>query len=137
MKVGDVMTKDCRFCAPDDPVVEIAKLMQRDDVGAVPVGRDDKLVGMVTDRDIVVRGIAPGHALDRLTAETVMSEPVLYCYEDEDCESAARSMAERQVRRLPVVDRDKRLRGVVSVGDLARAGEAAAAGRAETGIAAA
>lgn len=136
MKIADCMTPDCRYCDTSDNLVTLAKRMADEDIGAIPVGSGDKLVGMVTDRDIVVRGLANGKDPASVTASEVMADPVLYCYDDQDCSEVAATMAEQQVRRLPVVDRDKRLRGFVSVGDFARAGATGETARAEQGIAA-
>jgi CBS domain-containing protein len=91
------------------------------DAGAVPVGENDRLVGMITDRDIAVRAVAQGKGPDAKVRE-VMSEEVQYCFEDEDLDEVARNMGEIQVHRLPVVNRDKRLVGIVSLGDIARRG---------------
>lgn len=136
MEVSDVMTADCKFCRPEDDLATLARRMAEEDIGSVPVGEGEKLVGMVTDRDIVVRGLAQGGDVSALTASDVMSEPVLYCYEDQDCGEVAATMARQQVRRVPVVDRAKRLRGIVSVSDLARGGASVAVSHAEAGIAA-
>jgi CBS domain-containing protein len=92
-------------------------MMEESDCGALPVAENDKLIGMATDRDIVVRAIAQGKGVDTKISE-VMSQDIKYCFEDEDVEDVARNMGELQVRRLPVVSRDKRLVGIVTLGDL-------------------
>jgi CBS domain-containing protein len=128
MNVGEVMTKRVSWVGPDATVREIARRMRSEDIGSMPVAEDDKLVGMVTDRDIVVRGVAEEREIGRLTAREVMSSTsgaVLYCFEDESVEAVLKNMAENQVRRLPVVDRSKRLVGIVSLGDLSGAAERA------------
>jgi CBS domain-containing protein len=128
MNVGEVMTKRVSWVGPDATVREIARRMRSEDIGSMPVAEDDKLVGMVTDRDIVVRGVAEEREINRLTAREVMSSTsgaVLYCFEDESVEAVLKNMAENQVRRLPVVDRSKRLVGIVSLGDLSGAAERA------------
>jgi CBS domain-containing protein len=122
MKIKDVMTHDVSFVAPDAPIVEIAQRMRDEDIGAIPVTENDRIIGMVTDRDIVVRGIASG-SMETATARSVMSPRVLYCYEDQSVNEILENMGEQQVRRMPVVNRDKRLVGVVSIGDLSQASQ--------------
>jgi CBS domain-containing protein len=121
MRIRDVMSSDVRVVKPDAPLSEVARTMRDEDIGAVPVALDDKLIGMVTDRDIVVRALAVTSDVSRIRARDVMSPKVLYCMDDETVEDVLRNMREEQVRRLPVVDRDKRLVGVVSLGDLSLA----------------
>ncbi len=120
MKTREVMNAECRYCSPDDSVVTAALLMSREDVGAAPVAENDQLVGMVTDRDIVIRGIAEGRDINEVKVGEIMSGAVYYCYDDQEVEDVAANMGEMQVRRMPVVDRDKRLVGMVTLGDLAR-----------------
>ena len=115
--VADVMTRGIRTLSPTDSLVLAAQAMRELDVGAVPVCDGVRLVGMVTDRDIVVRGVA--QELMNASIGEVMSEGLLYCQEDEPVTSAIDSMRQQQVRRLPVVDKDKRLVGIVSLGDVA------------------
>ena len=119
MKIKDVMTHDVRFVTPETPLTEIARQMRDDDIGAVPVVENDRMIGMVTDRDIVVRCVATG-SIDGATARMAMSPRILYCYEDQSVNEILHNMAEQQVRRMPVVNRDKRLVGVVSIGDLSQ-----------------
>jgi CBS domain-containing protein len=121
MKVREVMTADVYTCRPDDSIVQIAELMRDEDIGAVPVVEEDKLIGIVTDRDIVVRGLADSKDPVAATARAVMTGTLLYCFDDQSVEEALDNMGAQQVRRLPVVDRDKRLVGVVSIGDLCAA----------------
>lgn len=118
MNVSDVMTRDVQVATPEQSIREAALLMARIDAGTVPVGKDNRLVGMLTDRDITVRAVAKGLGPDTPVRE-VMSADVKYCYEDQAVEEVARNMADIQVRRLPVVNRDKRLVGILSLGDLA------------------
>jgi CBS domain-containing protein len=118
MKVKDVMTTDVVIARPDQSIAEAARMMAQCDSGALPVGEDDRLVGMITDRDIAIRAIAKDRGPDTPIREA-MSKEVLYCFQDEDVEHVADNMGEQQVRRLPVLDRDKRLVGIVSLGDLA------------------
>lgn len=117
-KVRDAMHQGAEWCAPDTPLIEIAQLMRDNDIGSIPIGESDRLVGMVTDRDIVCRGLANGSACDSLTARDVMSEGIIYCRADEDVEDAIHLMENKQVRRLPVVDENKRLVGMLSLGDV-------------------
>ena len=133
MRVRDCMTSNVRIADPDQTLQEAAQVMARLDAGVMPVGENDRLVGMITDRDIAVRGVAKGKGPDARIRE-VMSTDVRYCFDDEDVEDVLRSMGEQQVRRLPVLDRNKRLIGIVSLGDLARNGETADTGEALSGI---
>ena len=133
MKVSEVMTGDVKIADPSRSIQDAAKLMDKNDCGSLPVGEGDRLVGMITDRDIVVRAVAAG-----LPASTpirdIMSAEVKYCFEDEEIEDVAENMADIQMRRLPVLNRDKRIVGIVSLGDLARSDEECA-GEALAGIA--
>ncbi len=133
MKIEQAMTRDVRTIKPSTTLREAAKLMVEIDAGSLPVAENDKLVGMLTDRDIAVRAIAAGKGPDTTAGET-MSPQVLYCYVDQDIDEVCQNMADQQVRRLPVVDRDKKLVGIVSIGDLAR-NDDDAAGEALEGIA--
>lgn len=119
MKIKDVMTQDVRFVTPETPLSEIARQMRDEDIGVVPVVENDRMIGMVTDRDIVVRCVAAGN-METATARTAMSPRVLYCYDDQSVNEILENMSEQQVRRMPVVNRDKRLVGVVSIGDLSQ-----------------
>jgi CBS domain-containing protein len=119
MEICNVMTRDVKIASPEDTLQHAAKLMEKIDFGLLPVGENDRLVGMLSDRDITVRAVARGLAPDRCKVRDVMSRDVKYVYEDESIEDAARNMSDLQVRRLPVLNRDKRLVGIVSLGDLA------------------
>jgi CBS domain-containing protein len=130
MKIKDVMTPDVSFVRPDTSILEIARKMREGDIGSTPVIENERLVGMVTDRDIVVRAIAEGGDVRTKTARDAMSPGILYCYADDSVESVLDNMGDQQIRRLPVVDSDKRLVGVVSLGDLALSGKRKAAGEA-------
>ncbi len=118
MKVRDCMTRDVRVAAPNQTLRDAALLMCELDVGVLPVGDDERLVGMVTDRDIAVRGVGQGKGPDALVSE-VMTDTVKYCYDDQSIEEVSRSMGDVQVRRMPVVDRQKRLVGIISLSDIA------------------
>jgi len=130
MKIQDVMTADVSFVGPDTPILEIARKMRDGGIGSTPVIENDRLAGFVTDRDIVVRVIAEGGDARTKTARDAMSPGILYCYADDSVEAVLENMGGQQIRRLPVVDRDKRLVGVVSLGDLALSGKRKAAGEA-------
>jgi CBS domain-containing protein len=119
MKVSEVMHKGTFWVSPDEPIAKVAAVMQSEDVGAVPVGENDRLIGMVTDRDIALRGFAEGCDPLQLTARDVMTGPITYCLADEDIEDAVRLMEMKQIRRLPVIDRKKRMVGMLSLGDVA------------------
>jgi len=120
MKVKDVMTKGAECVRPANSLVEAAQKMKNLDVGPLPVcGDNDRLVGMITDRDITVRAVAEACDPRTTTVKDVMTPDVVYCFEDQDVQEAARLMKEHQIRRLVVLNRDKRLVGIVSLGDLA------------------
>jgi len=121
MQIRDVMTPSVVVLPPEAQLGEIARKMRDEDIGSVPIAENDRLVGMVTDRDIVIRGLTDGVDVSTLRARAVMSPHILYCREDQTIEEVLENMADQQIRRLPVVDRDKRLVGMVSLGDLSRA----------------
>jgi CBS domain-containing protein len=118
MKVREAMTRDVRLVKPDQPISEAARLMAEFDIGAVPVEENDRLVGMITDRDIAVRAVGAGLGPDTAVRE-VMSREVKYCFEDQSIDEVTQNMGELRIRRLPVLTRDKRLIGILSLGDLA------------------
>ena len=119
MKVSEVMTREVQTIQPDQPVQEAASFMLSADAGSIPVTEGERLVGMITDRDIAVRGVAKGHGPDTPVRD-LMSNDVICARIDDDCADVASKMSEAQVRRLPVVDEQQKLRGIVSLGDLAR-----------------
>jgi len=119
MKVKDVMTRGAECVRPEATLQEAAQKMKSLDVGPLPVCDNDRLVGMLTDRDITVRAVAEGKDPRATRVRDAMTEGISYCFEDDDVADAARVMKERQVRRLVVLDRNKRLAGIVSLGDLA------------------
>ena len=127
MQVHEVMTPHTVKLTPDQSLKDAAEIMRRIETGFVPVGEDDRLVGTITDRDIVISGIAQGKSTNAAVGE-VMSRDVLYVFDDQEVAEVARNMGESQVRRMPVVDRDKRLVGIVSLGDLSTDGDPSAAG---------
>jgi len=118
MRVSEAMTREVRVANPTQSIREVAQIMSEIDAGSMPVGENDRLVGMITDRDIAIRAVALGKGPDTPVGE-VMSKEVKYCYDDEDLEHVAENMGELQVRRLPVVNREKRLVGIVALGDIA------------------
>lgn len=131
MKIKSLMSKDVAIVSPTTSIEAAAQVMRDRDVGILPVGEGDRLVGMVSDRDLVVRGLAAGKSTSDTPVQDVMSsEQVLYCFEDETPAQVAANMANRLVRRLPVLNRDKRLVGIVSIGDLSARGSGSTAGKA-------
>src|SRR3954464_13302603 len=119
MKVKAIMTAHARCVAPDNTLVEAAGLMRQLDVGALPVCEHDRLAGMVTDRDIVLRGVADALQTDIATVSQVMSQGAFFVFADQEIEEAARLMEEKQIRRLPVLNREKQMIGIISLGDMA------------------
>lgn len=117
-QIKDLMSRDVKVISPDMSIGEAAKKMRDGDFGMLPVGEDDRMIGTISDRDIAIRAVAEGKDSGTKVRD-VMSEGIAWAYEDDSVEQAARVMSERQVRRLPVVDRDKRLVGIVALGDFA------------------
>lgn len=118
--VSEIMTPEIHIVRPDETIEQVASIMAKADIGSVPVGEDDKLVGMVTDRDVVVRAVANGRGADTPVRE-VMTANIKYCFDDQDVAEVARNMAELGVRRLPVVNREKRIVGFVALSNIAQA----------------
>lgn len=121
MRVRDAMHEGCTWCSPDTPLSEIAQILRDEDIGAVPIGENDRLIGMVTDRDIACRGVSLGSDMSSMTARDVMTEGIEWCLEDDDINSAVQKMEEQQLRRLPVMNREKRMVGILSLGDISHA----------------
>jgi CBS domain-containing protein len=121
MKVKDMMHKGAEFVAPNAKLQAIAKKMRDHDIGAIPVCEDGRPIGMVTDRDIAIRGLADGKDISALEARDVMTRDVIFCRETEDAEDALRIMENNKVRRLPVLDDAEKLVGMVSLGDISHA----------------
>jgi CBS domain-containing protein len=117
MKIYECMTEDVRTVTPDTTIRDAARIMAATDLGAVPVSNKERLVGMLSDRDIVVRAVCRGLGPDTLVRD-IMSEEIRYCYDDDEVEDVAKNMGEIQVRRLPVINRGKRLVGIVALSDL-------------------
>ena len=119
MNVREVMTPCVVIASPDDTLQRAAEMMIDIDAGVLPVGENDRLVGILTDRDITIRAVATDKVPSECKVRDVMSQEVKYIYDDESTDDAARSMANLQMRRLPVLNREKRLVGILSLGDLA------------------
>ena len=134
-RVADVMRREVKLVGPDDNVRQVAQIMREADTGILPVAEGDRLIGMLTDRDVTVRLVAEGRDAGQTKVRDVMTADVRYVFEDEDLEHVAENMAEQQVRRLPVMNRQKRLVGLVSLGDMAKGRRSPLAGRALSGIA--
>jgi CBS domain-containing protein len=117
MRIGEIMTRDVEVANPDDTLQTAARLMADLDAGMLPVGENDRLVGVLTDRDIAIRGVAEGRD-PSTTVRQVMTSELRYCFEDDAVDDVSRKMGEWQVRRLPVLNSDKRLVGIVSLGDI-------------------
>ena len=126
MRVREIMTTEVRLTSPEDSIHDAARIMRDEDIGSLPVASGDRLVGYVTDRDIVVRGLAEGRGPDTSVQE-VMTDKILFCFEDDDLDEVAANMAENQVRRLPVLTQEKRLCGIVALADIATSGDEEAA----------
>ena len=117
-QLKDLMSRDVQVISPDMSIQDAARKMRDGDFGMMPVGENDRMIGTLSDRDIVIRAVADGLDADTKVRD-VMSEGIAWAYEDDSVEQAAKIMSEWQVRRLPVVDRDKRLVGIVALGDFA------------------
>jgi CBS domain-containing protein len=129
MRINEIMSRDVEVARPQDTIQDVARKMRDVDTGVIPVCDGDKVQGMVTDRDIVLRAVSEARSFETPVSE-VMTADVEYCYEDDDIAQAADKMAELQVRRLVVLDHDKRLVGIVSLGDIAQQGKDKTTGQA-------
>jgi len=121
MKVRKAMHHGAVWLSPDTSLPEVAKTMHDQDIGAIPIGENDRLIGMVTDRDIVCRSVAKGQDPAKLTARDVMTKGISYCQIDDDLEEALERMERQKIRRLPVIDENKRLAGMLCLGDISHA----------------
>jgi CBS domain-containing protein len=119
MRIAEIMTQDPEVITSDFVLKDAALKMRELDVGMLPIGKDDRLVGMLTDRDITIRATAEGRDPKKTKVQDVMTPEVVYCFEDQDVSQAAKLMQERQIRRLPILNPEKRLIGIVSLGDVA------------------
>lgn len=122
MRIQECMSEDVVIAAPAQTIRDAARMMRNIDAGFIPVGENDRLVGMITDRDIAIRAVADGKGPET-TIRDVMSKEVLYCYEDDDMDAVSDQMAELQIRRMPVLNHEKRLVGIISLGDIAQAAD--------------
>lgn len=118
MKVKEAMHKGVTWVDPGMPLSKVARKMRTKDIGAIPVGENDRIIGMVTDRDICCRGMSNGRDTSKLTARDVMTKPIIYCKADQTVEAAFRIMKKAKVRRLPVIDSKKRMIGMLGLGDI-------------------
>jgi CBS domain-containing protein len=135
MQLREIMTADVQLADPAMKLKDAAALMRDGDFGLLPVGENDRLVGTITDRDITVRAVAEGKDPNTATVREAMSEGIRYCFEDQGADEAAELMSEEQIRRLPVLNRDKRLVGIVALADLATTVQTAEpAGKALSGV---
>ena len=135
MKISEVMTRDVRTVRPDQTVREAAGFMLSEDTGSMPVSDGDRLLGMITDRDIAVRGVANGHGPDTPVSE-LMTRDVVCARDTDDVADVASKMSSAQVRRMPIVDSSDRICGIVSLGDLSREADQEAADQALQGVSA-
>ena len=119
MLVSDVMTRKVCIAAPDQSLQQVAQTMAEENVGCLPVGEKDHLIGMITDRDITVRAVAYAKSVEDTTVRDIMSREVKYCYDDDEISEVASNMGDVQLHRLPVVNRDKRLVGIIAIADIA------------------
>ena len=133
MKVSEVMTREVQTIRPDQSAQEAASFMLSADAGSIPVAEGDRLIGMITDRDIAVRGVAKGHGPDTPVRD-LMTDDLIVVRSDDDIEEAAEKMSGAQVRRLPVIDDQERLCGIISLGDLSREADQDCADRALEGV---
>ena len=119
MQLREIMTTDVALVGPDTPLAEAAALMRDGDFGLLPIGENDQLVGTITDRDITIRAVAAGKDPKTTKVRDAMSDGIIYAYEDQSVEEGAALMGEKQIRRLPILNRDKRMVGIVALADLA------------------
>lgn len=119
MKIKDIMSTNVEVMTPESFLHDVAKKMQQSDCGSILIAKDDRLVGVITDRDLAIRCVAASHYPEKTTANEVMTREILYCRDSDSMEEVATNMTKNKVRRMPVLDEDKRLVGIVSLGDLA------------------
>ena len=135
MKISEVMTSDVETITPDQTAREAASFMLRAEAGSIPVCEGDRVIGMITDRDIAIRGVAEGRGPDTAVRE-LMTDDIICAHEDEEVKDVALRMSHEQLRRMPVVDADEKIVGIVSLGDLARETDSATAEKALEGVSA-
>ena len=134
MYVREIMTAKVDYVTPTTTLLEASDLMQKDDIGCLPISENERLIGIVTDRDIITRAIAAGKDILTTTVKDVMSWPIKYCYDDDTLESLSENFSKNQLHRLPVLNHDKQLVGIVSLGDLSTKGSEEGAAHALCGI---
>lgn len=122
MQVKDIMSTNPRYITPETTLQEAAQEMLDHDIGFLPIGENDRLIGTVTDRDIAIRAVAQGNGVSDMKVRDIMTQKVMYCFEDDPVEKACESMCNLQLRRLIVLDNNKRITGILSTGDLAKNG---------------
>lgn len=128
MLVKEIMTKEVKYVEPEQTIKEVAELMRKHDIGALPVGENDRLVGMITDRDIVIRAISKGSDPATTKVRDVMTPKCLYCLEEQTIEELGKNVSDNQLHRMPVLNKDKRMVGIVSLADLSIRGSSKVAG---------
>lgn len=121
MKVKDAMHRNVTWIEPATPLTDVARKMREQDIGAIPVGENDRLIGMVTDRDLAIRAFSGRMDIKSMTARDVMTAGIIYCHDDDILDDAVHLMEEKKVRRLPVIDQNKRMVGILALGDVAEA----------------
>lgn len=136
MRVSEAMTRNVQIANPEQSIRDVATIMAECDLGSLPVGENDRLVGMITDRDIAIRAVAQGKSPNATTVREVMSQDVKYCFDDAELSDVARNMGDIQVHRLPVVDHDKHLVGILALADIANCEGSEVAGGAVCGLSA-
>jgi CBS domain-containing protein len=136
MKVKDAMHKGVEWVSPDTPIAKIARIMCDADIGSVPIGENDRLVGMVTDRDITCRAVAESKDPSKTTARDVMTKGISYCRDSDDLDDALDMMQDKKLRRLPVIDAKKRMVGMLALGDVSHAAKPKAVGDVMSAVAA-
>jgi CBS domain-containing protein len=130
MKIKDIMTKEVKYINPNTTIKEAAHIMRDKDIGSLPVSENDQIIGVITDRDIAIRAIANGSDPQTETVKQIMTPKCLYCFEEDSVEDTAKNMAENQIRRLPVMNKEKRLVGIISLADISIKASKQAAGEA-------
>lgn len=130
MRVKEIMSRDIKLINPRAHLADAAKLMREKDIGMIPVGEDDRLEGVITDRDIIIRALGKGKTLEQLTVKEVMTPKCQTCFEDDTIEEASRHMSKDQIRRLAVLDKNNHVVGIISLGDISTKGSDIEAARA-------
>ncbi len=119
MKAKDIMSRNPEILSPEMTLQEAAEKMKKQDFGFMPIGENDRLIGAVTDRDIVIRGVASGKDSKKVTIRDIMTDKIQYCFENDSIDKIAEMMSKLQIRRLAVLNENKRIVGIISIGDVA------------------